>query len=83
MVTPDTSADSRLNLPTPSLVVRVPRAVIGQPAGHVAEGIEPAALLWFPHGIEIDDCTPTDTPIAQRVDRRVDDADGNLAPART
>ena len=68
-----------MNCPTPSLVVSVPRRGDRQPAGQVAERIEPAALLLLPDGIEIDDGPPADTAIAERVERRIDDADGNLA----
>ena len=65
-------------MPTPSLVASLPRGGDRQPAGHVAERIEPAALLLLAHGVQIDHGPPADPAVAERVDGRIDDADGNL-----
>ena len=69
-----------LERPTPSFVDEPARRGERQPAGQVAQRIGPAALLLFAHGVEIDDGPAADAAVAERVERRIDDADRDLRP---
>jgi hypothetical protein len=67
-----------VNVPTPSLVVSLPVAVIGRPAGHVAERIEPAALLLLANHVQIDHRPPAHPALTEGVDGRLDDPHRDL-----
>ena len=49
-----------------------------QPAGHVAHGIGPRALLLLADGVEVDDGAAAHAPFAESVERRIDDASRDL-----
>jgi hypothetical protein len=67
-----------LKLPPAVFCSEPPGGRHGQPSGEIRHGIEPAALLLFSHGVEIDHRAAGNAPVTERVQRRLQDADRNL-----